>query len=198
MEYNKRFVRRSFFAHQYEKEEEFLSKMAREGWHFVKLHRGFLSKYEFEKGEPTDYIYQLDFVNPEEDTESYHQLFLDAGWEETYSWDGVYNGKWYYFRRERTGSKEDRIFTDVESKYQLYDKLMKKYGFFFIVLLFLQVNALGTEMSQIKLARFPSLHGIGLIIITSLSILFIIVYGYMLLGLVLKRRQIKHILDKHL
>ncbi len=198
MENSKKYVRKSFFAHQYEKEEEFLSKMAREGWHFVNLHRGLLSKYEFDKGEPTDYVYQLDYVNQEEDTESYHQLFQDAGWEEMFSWDGVYNGKWYYFRRIRTGSKEDRIFTDVESKCQLYDKLMKKYGFFFIALLLLQLNALGVEMRQINLAQFPSIHGIGLIIITSLSILFILVYGYMLLGLVFKRIQMKQTLDKRI
>ncbi len=198
MEDNKKFVRRSFFAHQYEKEEEFLSKMARLGWHFVNLHRGLISKYEFDKGEPMDYIYQLDYVNKEEDTESYHQLFLDAGWQEVFSWDGVYDGKWYYFRRMRTGNQEDRIFTDVESKYQLYDKLMKKYGFFFIALLFLQLNALQIEMRQIRLAQFPSINGIGLIFITSLSILFILLYGYMLLGLVFKKNQLKQTLDKHI
>lgn len=198
MENNKKFVRRSFFAHQYEKEEEFLSKMASEGWHFVNLHKGLITKYEFDKGEPIDYVYQLDYVNKTEDTESYHQLFLDAGWEEVFSWDGVYDGKWYYFRKLRTGNKEDRIFTDIESKYQLYDKLMKKYGFFFLALLYLQINALTIEVRQIKLAEFPSIHGIGLIFIMSLSILFILVFGYMLLGLVFKRIQVKQSLDQRI
>ena len=92
-----------YFARKlgYEKEEEFLSKMASEGWHFVNLHKGLITKYEFDKGEPIDYVYQLDYVNKTEDTQSYHQLFLDAGWEEVFSWDGVYDGKWYYFRKLR-------------------------------------------------------------------------------------------------
>ncbi len=126
----KKYVRKSFFPHQYEKEEAFLSKMAREGWQFVNLYAGYPTKYEFEKAEPMDYIYQLDYVTKEEDTESYHLLFLDAGWEEVFGWNGIYESKWYYFRRLKEEGKENRIFTDLDSKCNMYNKLMKKYGLF--------------------------------------------------------------------
>jgi nuclear transport factor 2 (NTF2) superfamily protein len=55
MEKNKKCVIKTFLVHQYEKEEEFLSRMGKEGWHFVKLHIGIPSKYEFVKGEKTDH-----------------------------------------------------------------------------------------------------------------------------------------------
>ncbi|MFT4145306.1 MAG: DUF2812 domain-containing protein [Mobilitalea sp.] len=48
----------------------------------VKFQSGLPSKYEFIQEESLDYIYQLDYVKEEENTDSYHQLFADAGWEE--------------------------------------------------------------------------------------------------------------------
>ena len=194
----KKYVRRSYFAHQYEKEEIFLSKMAKAGWNFVKLHKGIITKYEFDKCEPVDYIYQLDYINQEEDTPDYHQLFQDAGWEEVYVWDGMYNGKWYYFRRVNSSEKAPRIFTDPESKLQMYDKLLKSYGLFMAAILFLQFNSFKIISKQLGEAIIPSLNYFGLIAIGSLTILFIILYAFLLLGLLIKRNQIAKTIERQL
>lgn len=194
---NKKYVHGSYFPHQYEKEEEFLSKMAREGWHFVRLHYGFpVTRYEFDKGEPIDYVYQLDYVTKKEDTEDYHALFADAGWEEIFSWNGVYDCQWYYFRRVRTGEKDDRIFTDTESKYQMYDKLWKKYGLFFIVIFSLQINSFHTTLENLAGAKLLSFSGIAHLILSGLFAFMIIFYVYLIVGILVKKKQLKSKLEK--
>ena len=122
MEANKKCVRKSFLPHQNDGEELFLEKMHRDGWRFVKLYKGIPTKYEFEKCEPEEYVYQLDYIKTDEDTEVYHQLFLDAGWKEILEWNGV-GGKWYYFIKKKEGQVRERIFTDVQSKIELINKV---------------------------------------------------------------------------
>ncbi len=134
MEKNKKYVRKSFFVHQYEKEEAFLSDMRAKGWKFVKLHKGIPTKYEFDACEPEEYSYCLDYISEEEDTEDYHQLYKDAGWEEVLPWDGV-NGKWYYFCKKNINGEKQVIFTDVDSKLQLMDKLFHTFGVFFLTMI---------------------------------------------------------------
>lgn len=188
---DKKFIRKTFFAHQYEKEEQFLSKMAKDGWNFVELHRGIPSKYEFEKVEPADYVYQLDYVLKTEDTPDYHQLFADAGWDEVYRFTGIYDGTWYYFRKRRVEGQETRIFSDAESRLQLYDKLLTKYGIFYIVILFIEIN----PIINIYRGLFSESMTIGrsllYLLLCSIITFFILMFGYMLFGLVIKRFQMK-------
>lgn len=191
MEENKKYIRKSFWVHQYEKEETFLSKMANEGWHFVKLHKGIPTKYEFVKGEKVDYIYQLDYVTQEEDTEDYHQLFTDAGWNEVYSWDGV-GGKWYYFHRVHSNGQKERIFTDSESKYQMYEKLWKKFGLLFIFLLFMELNGIWGCISILNRSGLTSLA--GTIILIS-CVIFALITGllvYWIIGILIEKNKIKN------
>lgn len=140
MKRNKKYVRKCFWVHQYEKEEQFLSDMRSEGWKFVKLYKGFPTKYEFIACEAEEYNYQLDYVCKEDDTKDYHQLFQDAGWEEIMPWDGI-NGKWYYFCKKKEGNREERIYTDAESRLQLVNKLIKTYGFFLVAFIAVEINA---------------------------------------------------------
>jgi hypothetical protein len=199
MEKDKKYVRRSYLPHQYEKEEEFLSKMAGEGWHFVCLHYGFpVTKYEFDKGDPVDYVYQLDYVTKEEDTEDYHSLLADAGWEEIFSWNGVYDGQWYYFRRIRKGGTGDRLLTDIKSKYLMYEKLWKKYGIFFLLLFSLEINSFRMLLEDLSKADFPSISGIAQIFLFCLFGFFIFWYIYMIAGILIKKRQLRRLLDQQL
>lgn len=196
MEKDRRYIRRTFFPHEYEKEEAFLSKLGREGWHFVALHKGIPTKYEFEKGEPVDYIYQLDYVTTEEDTDDYHQLFKDAGWEEMYTWDGLYEAKWYYFRKVRSNDKDERIFTDTESKYYLYHKMAIRYALYVSMVCCLEASVFTMLLRQISEASFPSWNGFGLLILLSFFLYTVIFLLYLLTGLLIKRNQLKRMTNK--
>lgn len=197
MENDKKFIRKYFYIHQYEKEELFLSKMAREGWHFVKLHKGLPTKYEFTKGEPIDYCYQLDYISAEEDTSYYHQLFQDAGWEKVFSWDGAYGGKWYYYRIIPTEGKESHLYTDTTSKLKMYDLLTKKYGLYLVALLFIGLNPLRSILERLPNTLMTSLSGVALLIETCLFLFFIGLYAYMLIGIVMKKMQITKEMERH-
>ncbi|WPC44093.1 DUF2812 domain-containing protein [Clostridium sp. JS66] len=191
---SKKYVRKSFLVHQYEKEEEFLSNIAKEGWHFVKLHKGIPTKYEFVKGEKIDYIYQLDFVTAEEDTEDYHQLFADAAWDEVYSWCGI-GGKWYYFRKVQSPGEEERIFTDSESKYNMYNKLWKKFGLYLMFSIFLEVSVLIRLIDRITRVGIVSSEGIFLTVLSCMFICFITLFIYAITGIIIEKNKIKRRLD---
>ncbi len=190
MEINKKVVKKTFLPHQYEKEEEFLSKMAKEGWIFVKFQGGLPSKYEFIQDEPMDYIYQLDYVKEEENTDSYHQLFADAGWEEVYESNGIYNGKWYYFRRLRNDDKHTAIFTDNESKIQLYTKLLKDYSIFYLLLFMIQYSGFSLAFKNLVHINVTSFSDIMLSILFLLFLFFNIIYITMIVGILIKRTKL--------
>jgi hypothetical protein len=71
---------RWFWAWQDEKEEAWLGKMSKQGYHLSSIN--FPGFYSFGKGEPREYIYRLDYQTfRKKDRQEYLQLFKDAGWE---------------------------------------------------------------------------------------------------------------------
>ncbi|GEM_PF-2989632 len=188
MEENKMYVRKSFFMHQYEEEEQLLRDMRSKGWKFVKLHKGIPTKYEFDKCEPADYIYQLDYVKTSEDFPSYHQLFSDAGWNECYNWDGI-GGKWYYFEKENTG-EEERIFTDQQSRIDLAQKILLAYGGFFLILLLPMFNSFNLVIRQFSSNDVSLFTGI-FIPIFILNVIVMIWWAYMIIALVRHVNKLK-------
>ena len=185
----KKYVRKMFAIHEHEKEEEFLSSMAKKGYRFVKIHYGLPTKYEFDIAEPEDIIYQLDYVSTKEDNDSYHKLFKDSGWEEVFSWNGA-DGKWYYFKRQNDG-KLHKIFTDLDSKLDLYNKIFKKYSLFFLLLSFTYINGIRVSVDGILRDDINILFKIFSLIILALSTFAIIFIIYSLIGLSKKRKEIK-------
>lgn len=190
MEKNKKYIRKSFLVHQYDKVEAFLSKMAQDGWQFVKLHHGLPTRYEFVKGEKMDFIYQLDFVTKEEDTPNYHQLFADSGWDEVYKWPG-FGGIWYYFRMIRSNDSNKRIYSDIDSKYQMYEKLWKKSGVFFVFFMFLEIFLAYQVTKFFKDIDLSSVFGILLILSCCVCAFAAIMYGYWAVALVITKNRIK-------
>lgn len=104
----------------YEKEQEYLRTMHKRGWKLVRITG--IGVYHFEKCEPQDVIYQLDY-NKEglEHKEEYVKMFEDCGWEYLQDFVG-----YSYFRKpasETTGSEE--IFCDDSSRLQMMDRVFK-------------------------------------------------------------------------
>ncbi|MBI9043481.1 MAG: DUF2812 domain-containing protein [Anaerolineaceae bacterium] len=106
-----------FWAWDDAKEELWLHEMSLQGWHFKSV--SLPGNYIFEQGEPTDYVYRLDYFTNTKDSDSYLQLFEDAGWDHM----GKMNS-WQYFRQEAVEGQELEIFTDNASKAKKYQRLM--------------------------------------------------------------------------
>jgi hypothetical protein len=109
-------VFRLFWAWEDEKEEAWLSAMAREGWHLVNSQG---VRFIFRRGEPADVVYRLDY-RPERglDIAEYYGLFRDAGWEPVTRYSG-----WHYFRTPVGGSPAPEIFSDTQSRIEKYRRL---------------------------------------------------------------------------
>lgn len=109
-----------FTLTDYEKEEEFLRKKSNEGYRFKKVVAPCF--YFFEKAEPEDVIYRLDF-NPKskEEKEDFFQMYCDYGWE--YIQDlNCYS----YFRRpaKDTSEAEGEIFSDNASRLEMLKSIV--------------------------------------------------------------------------
>ncbi len=116
-----------FWAWQDEKEEDWLREMSKNGYHLKRP--GFFGSFEFDLGEPTDYIYRLDFnASSNKDLDNYLQLFEDAGW------DYLGNlGGWQYFRIKAISGGRPEIYSDNELKIQKYQRLIASLTIFFPV-----------------------------------------------------------------
>ena len=105
---------------EYEEEQTYLTKMHKTGWKFVKY--VFPCFYVFEKCEPADVIYQLDY-NQEgiKEREAYYQMYRDCGWEHLCNVMG-----YSYFRKPAEGSyAKDEIFSDDASKLDMVERIYR-------------------------------------------------------------------------
>jgi len=122
-----------FWTWQDEKEEVWLSNMAREGWHLKDL--GLPGNYTFESGKPREDRYRMDFIIDRKNYQNYLQLFEDAGWEHL----GELGG-WQYFRTRADGKDVPEIYTDKDSKVQKYQRLFTYLTIFFPVLFIFTIH----------------------------------------------------------
>ena len=102
----------------YEKEQEYLRTMHKRGWKLVRITG--IGVYHFEKCEPQDVIYQLDY-NKEGlgHKEEYVKMFEDCGWEYLTEFDG-YN----YFRKPADKmQQEEEIFCDDISRLDMMNRI---------------------------------------------------------------------------
>ena len=95
-----------------EKEEAWLKTMAQSGW-FLKKVSSFYS-YTFERGEPEDRIYKIDYrsLRNSSDREDYLSMFHDSGWQPVVPRD--MNGAFYFHNSQSEASRD--IFSDEVSR----------------------------------------------------------------------------------
>lgn len=113
---------RFFTLFEYEEEEAFLENQHKNGWKVIgyKL-PGF---YKFEKCEPDEVTYRIDFTNENgAKNPEYQQMFADNGWEFLWSVNGF-----SIFRKVPTSVNENNneIFTDNASKLQMLQKIHQR------------------------------------------------------------------------
>ena len=113
---------RFFTLFEYEEEEDFLEKQHKNGWKVVNYKLpGF---YKFEKCEPEDMTYRIDFTNENgAKNAEYQQIFADNGWEFLWS----VNGFFFFFKESASASEgKNEIFTDNASKLQMLQKIQQR------------------------------------------------------------------------
>jgi len=163
-----------FFAWNDDKEEAWLSKMAREGWHLQSL--GFPGSFTFTAGEPREDVYRLDFIINRKDYQQYLQLFRDAGWEHV----GEVGG-WQYFRTRKQGNQMPEIYTDNASKAQKYARVIMPLIIFLPIFINLATRPVSME------SRYYDFYSI-----TKLVMSFIIMlYTYAMVRLLVRINRLK-------
>lgn len=110
-----------FSISQWKKEEEYLRQQHKNGWEFIGLNG--LCLYHFQKCEPKDVVYQLDY-NPDSvyQKDEYIRIFSDCGWEYLQNYCG-----YSYFRKAASemGESEEEIFCDDNSRLDMMKRVFK-------------------------------------------------------------------------
>lgn len=109
-----------FTIPDWKKEQDYLRMQHRNGWKFVDTI--LLGFYRFEKCEPEDVVYQLDY-NPDgtANKDEYVQMFRDCGWEYLLDYCG-----YSYFRKPASKmSGEEAIFCDDASRLDMMNRVFK-------------------------------------------------------------------------
>ena len=122
----KKIVYRIVTIADYEREAVFLREMHAQGWKLKEVSYSNLVvavKYTFEKCQPEQMVYQLDFY-PMKKSErtSYLQLFKDCGWEHITDFNGF-----SYFRKLYCGVESDaefEIYNDAAGKLAMVKKIL--------------------------------------------------------------------------
>ncbi|MDE5984702.1 MAG: DUF2812 domain-containing protein [Eubacterium sp.] len=118
---DKKIMVRFFNIVQWRQEQDYLRAQHNMGWKFVKVNA--LGCYHFEKCEPEDVKYQLDY-NPEgiAHKAEYIQMFSDCGWEYMQDYVG-----YSYFRKpvSEMQNKDEEIFCDDSSRLDMMNRVFK-------------------------------------------------------------------------
>ena len=109
-----------FSIFNYEKEQEYLSEMHRNGWKFLRVTG--IGVFHFEECEPADVVYQLDYNKEGHSHKAeYVQMFHDCGWEYIQDY-----ADFSYFRKNVSDMHGDEeIFCDDASRLALMERIYK-------------------------------------------------------------------------
>ena len=111
---------RVFTIADFKEEEVWLREMARQGLHLLRMTPPLV--YVFEKGEPRDVIYRLDFTNNDEGGD-YARMLGEFGWENCGKCMG-----WIYWRRDAAAlanEAEGELFSDDASRLEMVKKVVQ-------------------------------------------------------------------------
>ena len=110
---------RYFMLPDYEKEEEYLREMHKDGWKFT--HVTLPGNYHFEKCEPEDVVYRIDF-NPQsaDQKRGYVRMF------EVYGWEYLQDLNEFSYFRKPAAEADTEIFSDNASKVDMMRRVFAK------------------------------------------------------------------------
>ena len=162
----------------YDREALYLRKMHAEGWKLKEVTYSNLVvavKYTFEKCQPEQVVYQLDFY-PMKKSEraSYLQLFKDFGWEHITNFNGF-----SYFRKLYSGVESDaefEIYNDAAGKLAMVNRILRLRLVPVLLLPAIHIPFLLKLLNKSNAYGLWSLFAVGLDIFLSLILLLIVAY----------------------
>ena len=174
----KKIVYRIFTIADYEREALYFRKMHAKGWKLRKVSYSillFAVKYTFEKCQPEQVSYQLDFY-PMEKSErtSYLQLFKDCGWEHITDFNSF-----SYFRKahsEIESNVEFEIYNDAAGKLAMVNRILRLRLVPVLLLLAIHIPFLLKLLNRSNTFDLWKFLAVGLDIFLSLIILLIVSY----------------------
>lgn len=148
-----------------DKETQWLNKMAEKGWAMKHFFIGF---FTFEKCQPNEYIYQIDFVNSfGHVTEDYQSFMEESDIEIVQSW-----GYWTILRKQSVKGSFD-LYTDLDSQIEHYKKIIKM----FKIVSILEIICLFFEMLATIISQSLICFGAFLIILVCTIVLLLAVFN---------------------
>ena len=178
---------RFYTLFEYEEEEAFLEKQHKNGWKVVSFKLpGF---YKFEKCEPEDMTYRIDFTNENgSKNPEYRQMFADNGWEFLWSVNGF-----SIFRKPLAANNTDNsneIFSDNSSRLQMLQKIQQRRLLPFITIFLCAVipNFIKGIHGDFGLSIFDN-------IITIIFGVMFVLYTYVCIKSLVKIRKLKERLE---
>lgn len=174
----KKIVYRIFTIADYEREALYFREMHAKGWKLRKVSYSillFAVKYTFEKCQPEQVSYQLDFY-PMKKSEraSYLQLFKDCGWEHIANFNGF-----SYFRKAHSEIESDaefEIYNDVAGKLAMVNRILRLRLVPVLLLLAIHIPFLLKLLNRSNTFDLWKFLAVGLDIFLSLIILLIVSY----------------------
>ncbi|MDU6267250.1 MAG: DUF2812 domain-containing protein [Streptococcus mitis] len=174
----KKIVYRIFTIADYEREALYFREMHAKGWKLRKVSYSillFVVKYTFEKCQPEQVSYQLDFY-PMEKSEraSYLQLFKDCGWEHITDFNSF-----SYFRKahsEIESAAEFEIYNDTTNKLDMVNRILRLRLVPVLLLLAIHILFLFILLDRSNTFDLWKFLAVGLDIFLSLILLLMVVY----------------------
>ena len=174
----KKIVYRIFTIADYERETLYFREMHAKGWKLRKVSYSillFAVKYTFEKCQPEQMSYQLDFY-PMEKSEraSYLQLFKDCGWEHITDFNSF-----SYFRKahsEIESNAEFEIYNDAAGKLAMVNRILRLRLVPVLLLLAIHIPFLLKLLNRSNTFDLWKFLAVGLDIFLSLILLLIVSY----------------------
>ena len=162
----------------YDREALYLRKMHAEGWKLKEVSYSNLVvavKYTFEKCQPEQMSYQLDFYPMKKsDRASYLQLFKDCGWEHITDFNGF-----SYFRKLHSGIESDtefEIYNDAAGKLAMVNRILRLRLVPVLLLLAIHIPFLLKLLNRSNTFDLWKFLVVGLDIFLSLIFLLIVAY----------------------
>ena len=174
----KKIVYRIFTIADYEREALYFREMHAKGWKLRKVSYSillFAVKYTFEKCQPEQVSYQLDFY-PMEKSErtSYLQLFKDCGWEHITDFNSF-----SYFRKAHSkveSATEFEIYNDATNKLDMVNRILRLRLVPSLLLLAIHIPFLFILLDRSNTFDLWKFLVVGLDIFLSLILLLMVVY----------------------
>ena len=174
----KKIVYRIFTIADYEREALYFREMHAKGWKLRKVSYSillFAVKYTFEKCQPEQVSYQLDFY-PMEKSEraSYLQLFKDCGWEHITDFNSF-----SYFRKahsEIESNAEFEIYNDAAGKLAMVNRILRLRLVPVLLLLAIHIPFLFILLDRSNTFDLWKFFAVGLDVFLSLILLLMVVY----------------------